>query len=128
MSAHCVGSRREAALCSAVVFVEELNIHSVGYVAPALALAWGFSRAGYLFPISLDDVGASILSMQSPCFDRRQPGSTDVGLEKAHRKLKISPAQFDEVAAELRRTLDVLQCRNAKRKRFWLRLPHTRMR
>ena len=33
-------------------------------------------------------------------------GSTPVGLEVAHRELKISPAQFDEVAAELGRTLD----------------------
>lgn len=35
-----------------------------------------------------------------------KPGSTPVGLEVAHRNLKISPAQFDEVAAELGRTLD----------------------
>jgi hemoglobin len=35
-----------------------------------------------------------------------KPGITVVGLEEAHRKLKISPAQFDEVAAELGRTLD----------------------
>lgn len=34
-----------------------------------------------------------------------KPGSTTVGLEAAHRGLKISPAQFDEVAAELGRTL-----------------------
>ena len=34
-----------------------------------------------------------------------KPGSTPVGLEVAHRDLKISPAQFDEVAAELARTL-----------------------
>jgi len=27
-------------------------------------------------------------------------------LEEAHRELKISPAEFDEVAAELARTLD----------------------
>ena len=36
-----------------------------------------------------------------------KPGSTPVGLEAAHRDLKISPAQFDEVAAELGRTLAV---------------------
>jgi hemoglobin len=36
-----------------------------------------------------------------------EPGSTALGLEEAHRKLKISPAEFDEVAAELGRTLDV---------------------
>jgi len=35
-----------------------------------------------------------------------QPGSTPLGLEVAHRELKISPAEFDEVAAELARTLD----------------------
>jgi hemoglobin len=34
------------------------------------------------------------------------PGSTPLGLEEAHRELKISPAEFDEVAAELGRTLD----------------------
>jgi hemoglobin len=38
-----------------------------------------------------------------------KPGSTPVGLEVAHRELKISPAQFDEVAAELGRTLDVFK-------------------
>lgn len=35
-----------------------------------------------------------------------RPGATSLGLEEAHRKLKISPAEFDEVAAELARTLD----------------------
>jgi hemoglobin len=35
-----------------------------------------------------------------------KPGSTPLGLEEAHRALKISPAIFDEVAAELARSLD----------------------
>jgi hemoglobin len=35
-----------------------------------------------------------------------KPGSTALGLEEAHRELKISPAEFEEVAAELGRTLD----------------------
>lgn len=35
-----------------------------------------------------------------------KPGKTTVGLEQAHRDLRISPAEFDEVAAELGRTLD----------------------
>ena len=35
-----------------------------------------------------------------------EPGSTPLGLEEAHRDLKISPAEFDEVAAVLARTLD----------------------
>ena len=34
-----------------------------------------------------------------------KPGSTTVGLEVAHRDLRISPDEFDEVAAELGRTL-----------------------
>jgi len=38
-----------------------------------------------------------------------RPGRTPLGLEEAHRALKISPAEFDEVAAELARTLDVFQ-------------------
>ena len=37
-----------------------------------------------------------------------RPGSTPVGLEEAHRDLQISPEEFDEVAAELGRTLDVV--------------------
>ena len=32
--------------------------------------------------------------------------STALGLEEAHRNLRISPEEFDEVAAELGRTLD----------------------
>ena len=35
-----------------------------------------------------------------------KPGTTPLGLEEAHRDLKISPTEFDEVAAELARTLD----------------------
>jgi hemoglobin len=39
-------------------------------------------------------------------FTATKPGATPLGLEEAHRNLKISPAEFDEVAAELGRTLD----------------------
>ncbi len=39
-------------------------------------------------------------------FSATKPGKTDVGLEEAHRNLNISPEEFDEVAAELGRTLD----------------------
>ncbi|WP_291604964.1 group 1 truncated hemoglobin [Bradyrhizobium sp.] len=39
-------------------------------------------------------------------FTATKPGSTPLGLEEAHRDLRISPAEFDEVAAELGRTLD----------------------
>ena len=39
-------------------------------------------------------------------FTATRPGATPLGLEEAHRKLLISPNEFDEVAAELGRTLD----------------------
>jgi len=39
-------------------------------------------------------------------FEATKPGKTPLGLEEAHRNLRISPAEFDEVAAELGRTLD----------------------
>ena len=39
-------------------------------------------------------------------FTGTKPGSTPLGLEEAHRNLRISPAEFDAVAAELGRTLD----------------------
>jgi hemoglobin len=39
-------------------------------------------------------------------FTATKPGSTPLGLEEAHRELRISPEEFDEVAAELARSLD----------------------
>ena len=39
-------------------------------------------------------------------FVATRPGTTPLGLEEAHRRLRISPAEFDEVAAELARSLD----------------------
>ena len=39
-------------------------------------------------------------------FSATKPGTTSLGLEEAHRDLRISPAEFDEVAAEFGRTLD----------------------
>jgi len=39
-------------------------------------------------------------------FVATKPGAMPLGLEEAHRDLRISPAEFDEVAAELGRTLD----------------------
>ena len=44
-----------------------------------------------------------------------RPGTTPLGLEKAHRDLRISPAEFDEVAAELGRTLDFFKVPTAER-------------
>jgi len=37
-----------------------------------------------------------------------RPGRDDVSLEEAHRRFSISPDEFDEVAAELGRTLDTV--------------------
>lgn len=39
-------------------------------------------------------------------FAATRPGLTHLGLEEAHRELQITPAEFDEVAAELGRSLD----------------------
>jgi len=39
-------------------------------------------------------------------FSATRPGRTALGLEEAHRDLHITPAEFDEVAAELGRSLD----------------------
>jgi len=39
-------------------------------------------------------------------FAATEPGRTPLGLEAAHRDLHITPDQFDEVAAELARSLD----------------------
>ena len=42
-------------------------------------------------------------------FTATKPGTTPLGLEEAHRDLRISPMEFDEVAAELGRTLDFVK-------------------
>ena len=45
-----------------------------------------------------------------------KPGSTPAGLEVAHHDLRITPAQFDEVAVELGRTLAVFKVPDAETK------------
>lgn len=42
-------------------------------------------------------------------YQATKPGATPLGLEEAHKDLKISPAEFDEVAAELGRTLNTFK-------------------
>jgi hemoglobin len=42
-------------------------------------------------------------------FAATKPGATHLGLEEAHRELQIAPEQFDEVAAELGRSLDAFK-------------------
>jgi hemoglobin len=42
-------------------------------------------------------------------FSATKPGSTTLGLEEAHREFRISSEEFDEVAAELARTLDAFE-------------------
>ncbi len=45
-----------------------------------------------------------------------KPGKTELGLEEAHRGLRISPEEFDEVAAELGRTLDFVKVPGREKK------------
>ena len=62
-------------------------------------------------------------------FSATRPGSTELGLEEAHRNLRISPAEFDEVAAELARTLDSFNVPGEeKARRCWVRSRRTRTR
>ena len=49
-------------------------------------------------------------------FNATRPGRTELGLEEAHRALRISPEEFDEVAAELARSLDAFQVPDAEKK------------
>src|SRR6185436_11354984 len=39
-------------------------------------------------------------------YNPTKAGKTELGLEEAHRQFRISPDEFDEVAAELGRSLD----------------------
>jgi hemoglobin len=48
-------------------------------------------------------------------FSATRPGRSDLGLEEAHRNLRISPDEFDEVAAELARTLDLFKVPDAEK-------------
>ena len=48
-------------------------------------------------------------------FVATKPGATPLSLEEAHRDLRISPAEFDEVAAELGRTLDFFKVPKAEK-------------
>ena len=42
-------------------------------------------------------------------FTATRPGTTPLGLEEAHRELQIASSEFDEVAAELTRTLELFK-------------------
>jgi len=44
-----------------------------------------------------------------------KPGSADLGLDEAHRALEISPAIFDELVAELGRSLDHFNVREKEK-------------
>jgi len=55
-------------------------------------------------------------------FTATKPGKTSLGLEEAHRDLRISPAEFDEVAAELGPWTP------SRRPRSWLPSPPTKTR
>ena len=59
-------------------------------------------------------------------YSATKPGGTSLGLEEAHRELKISPAEFDEVAANSGERWTSSRCPSGRRGRSWLRSPHTR--
>jgi hemoglobin len=61
-------------------------------------------------------------------FTATKPGTTPLGLEEAHRDLRISPAEFDEVAAELGRTWTSSRSRSARRPKSWQPSPPTKTR
>jgi hemoglobin len=61
-------------------------------------------------------------------FSPTKPGKTPLGLEEAHRDLNISPAEFDEVAAELGRSLDSRKCLPLRRQKFSPHLQRIRTR
>src|SRR5204863_3540925 len=48
-------------------------------------------------------------------FRATRPGGTQLGLEVAHEKFNISSSEFDEVAAELTRTLDRFSVREREK-------------
>ena len=59
-------------------------------------------------------------------FTATKPGATPLGLEEAHRNLQISPAEFDEVAAELGRSLDFAKVPKREKAECWQPSPLTR--
>jgi hemoglobin len=61
-------------------------------------------------------------------FTATRPGTTPLGLEQAHRNLRISPAEFDEVAAELGRSLDHFKVPSLRRLRSCKPSPPTKPR
>jgi hemoglobin len=61
-------------------------------------------------------------------FSATKPGSTPLGLEEAHRELQISPEEFDEVAAELGRSLDFFNVPSRRKTKYWAPSRRTRAR
>ena len=48
-------------------------------------------------------------------FEATVPGATHLGLEEAHRALRIAPEEFDAVAAELGKSLDIFKVPQAEK-------------
>ena len=62
-------------------------------------------------------------------FVATKPGATPLGLEEAHRDFRgLSPAEFDEVAAELGRALDFFKVPRPRRPQSWPSSPPTKAR
>jgi hemoglobin len=61
-------------------------------------------------------------------FTATKPGKTPLGLEEAHRDLRISPEEFDEVAENSDGVWTSPRFQSARRTRSWQRSPTTRTR
>lgn len=72
--------------------------HARGFRLHAVALALPLQAA--------PKADKSLYERLGGVFSATKPGKTHLGLEQAHRDLKISPTEFDEFAAELGRSLD----------------------
>ena len=57
-----------------------------------------------------------------------EPGSTPLGLEEAHRELKISPAEFDEWRLNSAERLTSSRSQSRRKARLWRHSPRTRAR
>src|SRR4029453_561680 len=64
------------------------------------------TSTGYRASSSCEPCGSGEVPGGPFKFSATKPGKTHLGLEEAHRDLKITPEEFDEVAAELGRSLD----------------------
>ena len=61
-------------------------------------------------------------------YSATQPGSTPLGLEEAHRELRISPESSTKSRLNLRERSTSFRCPRRRKARYWLRSRHTKAR